>query len=152
MPLPVKIILANRTGLAAVDAAQVSGEAVVVDWDAAIAIATLIESGGATSVSLRAGLEGSLDGDTWFELARFKDNDTLASTSLRIARLVPAGTSAEAAAAATSLTTDEGTGSAKAAPIPPYIRATTFFKTSGGGTPDDTIKVEIVGRNNGGNQ
>lgn len=150
--VPTKITLVNRTGLAAVDAAQVEHNVHEVDFDEALVVCTTTEAGGAVSSSMRMGLEGSIDGSAWFELCRFVDNDALAGTVTRLARLQASGSAApsEGALTATSLTTDEATGSAAAAMIPPFIRAATFFKTSGGGTPANSIKIEIVGRNRGG--
>ena len=140
-------IVTSRT-ISATDGANVNSAPTILEYvpDKLVIGYACVTTGGPTTYECRAGIEGSFDGSTWFQLLRIGDI-TNAATGPRFIRLPGIAAGADAAAAALSLGASSAGGTITAdAPWPRQIRGVTRLATlSGGSSPTVSPLIFIQG-------
>lgn len=134
----------TRAAIASVDGAPISGTALSFSGRTLYAEFDYSTTGAPASVSVRAAIEGSVDGTNWDQLVRFPDQ-TNTTSAVRVVRLGNAPVGIEAPLSASALGTASTLGALTDTVVPPQLRAVTMLQTLSGGTsPTVTINIRMV--------
>jgi len=136
----------TRTGVAAVDGAQVSGDVVpIMDGFEVVAEVELTVNGGPATFDARVSVEMSTDGTNWHEIARFADHTNAAAHAKQVIRIGLAGAGSISDLTPSALGSASAAGAIKDGPVAGFLRMVSKLQTLTGGTsPTVDFKVRLA--------